>query len=52
MKREKVINWVEIDPKNPQTIPFQIKKTQIFLQDLLVDLDDLTELENDTLFKF
>ena len=29
---------------------YQITKTQLFLQDKNIDLDDLTELEDDTIF--
>ena len=34
------------------TIPVQVSKTDLKLQDNLVDLDDWTELADDSIFKF
>ena len=33
-------------------MPFRITQTRLFLQDEYVNLDDITELEDDTIFSF
>ena len=32
------------------TIPFKISQARLFLQDLIINLDDFTMLENETIF--
>ena len=49
--RESKIVWAPINIQWRQEIPYRIQKTQIFLQDEFVDLDDLTLIEDDSIFK-
>ena len=35
-----------------QTIPFKLATSLLFLQDRFINLDELTELEDDTVFRF
>ena len=49
--RESKIIWVPINTQIQQTIPFKISTTEVILQDALINLDDLTELNNDSVFK-
>ena len=43
--------WLPVNTHFQQTIPYRISKTQVELQDEHVDLDDLTLIEDDTVFK-
>ena len=48
---ETTTRWLKIDETTNQNVLLQITKTKLRLQDLLISLDDLTELETDHLFK-
>ena len=43
--------WIPVNTQWQQTIGYQISKTHIFLQDQAIDLDDLTLIEDDSIFK-
>lgn len=45
-------HWFQIKAHGHVSIPLRVTKTHIDLQDYHINLDDLTELEQDTLFKF
>jgi len=34
-----------------ESIPFKVSTTKLFLQDEFINLDDITELEDDSIFK-
>lgn len=44
------VKWFTINTQVQQQIPMQITKSQIFLQDKNVDLDDLTEIYDNSIF--
>ena len=49
---ESRIAYYPINTQFKSSIPFQVTSTQLYLQDLrAVDLDDLTELEDASVFK-
>ena len=43
--------WLPINTQVRQTLPFKVSTTQLFLQDLTINLDELTEFNDGTLFK-
>ena len=45
--RESVIEWMRIDPEGLFTQQYQLRTGKINLQDLLIDMDDLTEFVTD-----
>lgn len=44
-------NWIVVNTQFQQTIPYVVKRTRIMLQDKTIDLDDLTEWEDEALFR-
>ena len=48
---ESRISWLLINTQMRQTIPFKVTKTEVELQDLAIDLDQLTEFGSLTPFK-
>ena len=44
--RESYVRWINVNTQVAQSIPFQVSKTGVFLQDGLLNLDHMTELEN------
>ena len=51
IKKESLMGWHSINTQYQMTIPFKVTKTQLDLQDLHIDLDDLTELTSEYPFK-
>ena len=50
---ESKIMWVPVNTQIQQTIPFLVSTTELFLQDVKsINLDDLTELSDSSVFKF
>ena len=43
--------WVPVNSQIQQTIPFKISSTQLYLQDEAINLDELTELDDASVFK-
>ena len=52
IKKESRVEWVQINTQVRQTYPYQITQTHLFLQDDAVNLDDLTEFSDPTVFNF
>ena len=50
--REATTSWFNILSKNTRSIPMKVTKTVTDLQDKYIDLDELTEQENDSLLKY
>lgn len=50
--QESTIVKFEFSQKVQLTYPLAISKTELFLQDKAIDLDDLTELQDASVFKF
>ena len=44
--------WLPVNTQVQQTIPFKLATSLLFLQDRFINLDELTELEDDTVFRF
>ena len=44
--------WLPINTQVQQTIPFKLFTSELFLQDMWINLDDLTELEDTSVFEF
>ena len=38
------MKWIPVNTQVRQSLPFKVKKQEIFLQDLYIDLDDVTEI--------
>lgn len=49
--RESRIVWFPINTEMRESIPIQIQKTEVNLQDLDIDLDQFTEFQDMTPFK-
>ncbi len=49
--RESKIIWVPINTQIQQTIPYKISTSEVILQDAIINLDDVTELNDDSIFK-
>jgi len=49
--QESRIMWVPVNSQIQQSLPFKIMKTKLFLQDESINLDDLTEIEDASVFK-
>lgn len=45
------ILWLQVNTQVQQMLPYKISKTQIFLQDKDIDLDDLTEIYDSSIFQ-
>lgn len=43
--------WLPINSQQRQTTKFQVSTTKLFLQDEIVNLDDFTELSDESIFK-
>ena len=43
--------WVPINTQVIQTTPLKITTSQLALQDLMINLDDMTALEDDRVFR-
>ena len=52
IKEESITEWIEILSKGHRTIPMQVTKSDVDLQDRYINLDEATEILNDSLFKF
>ena len=48
---ESRILWLRINTQSRETIPFKVSNTQLYLQDEYINLDDITELEDASIFK-
>ena len=48
---ESRIKWLRVDTQTRKTYPFSFLSTRVILQDEYINLDDLTELEDPSLFK-
>ena len=48
--KESRVTWVPINSQIRQTIPYKVSTTQLFLQDEAINLDELTELEDTSVF--
>ena len=48
---ESRITWLPINTQMQEQVPFKVSTTKLYLQDEYLNLDQLTELENDTVFK-
>ena len=46
------MTWIGVNVDVKYNLPFKVKKTRVDLQDLIIDLDEFTELDDDNLFKF
>ena len=49
---ESRVDWIRVSTKIQFEQPYSVKKTRLQLQDLHIDLDQLTELEDSSIFKF
>ena len=45
------MKWLSINTQQQTVFPFKISTTKLLLQDEIVNLDDLTELEDETVFR-
>ena len=52
MKYESVIDWYYINPDVSVAHQISVKKSELNLQDLALNLDDLTLLSSESLFDF
>ena len=43
--------WLPVNSQVQQTTPFKVLTTQLYLQDMFINLDDLTELQDESIFK-
>ena len=43
--------WVPVNSQIQQTIPFKVSSTQLYLQDIPINLDEITELDDASVFK-
>ena len=43
--------YIPVNTQVAQSIPFKISQTKVILQDEILNLDDLTEIENESIFK-
>ena len=50
--QESHMKWLGINTQQQTTIPFEIRTTKLLLQDEVINLDDFTELEDETVFRF
>ena len=50
--RDATTSWFNVLSKNTRSIPMKVTKTVTDLQDKYIDLDELTEYENDSLLKY
>ena len=48
---ESTVEMIQIDPFNKSMFPYQVSITELSLQDMALDLDDLTLYENKNVFK-
>ena len=48
---EAQLNWLSVNTQMQTLIPFNVFTTELLLQDELVNLDDLTELKDQTVFR-
>lgn len=49
---ESILTWHKAPVKsNDHTIPYNVSLTKLLLQDLIINLDDLTERVNSSVFK-
>lgn len=44
--------WLPINTQAQQTVPFKVATTHSYLQDMFVNLDSLTEIEDERVFRF
>ena len=51
IRRESQIKWITINTQIQMSSPYTLSQTQLFLQDQAINLDDLTELDDNTIFK-
>lgn len=47
---ESRLDWLRVITKQQQNLTYQIQKTRLQLQDLMIDLDQITELEDSSVF--
>ena len=48
---ESRIQWININTQTRMSINYEVARTKLMLQDSNINLDDITELEDDTVFK-
>lgn len=51
VKQESHMKWLGINTQQQTTIPFEVRTTKLLLQDEVINLDDFTELEDETVFR-
>ena len=49
---ESIIHWIIVNTQSRTTIPYKITTTKLLLQDAIINLDDITELEDSSIFSF
>ena len=50
ISRESHMKWLGINTQQQITIPFEVRTTKLLLQDEVINLDEITELEDETVF--
>ena len=51
IKKQSRIDWIPVNTQFEQQNYYSVSKTQVFLQDKDIDLDSLTEFEDNSLFQ-
>ena len=46
------MQWIRISTKAQLEFPYKLSKSKLSLQDLLIDLDEVTELTSSSIFEF
>ena len=52
INRTSKLRWKRFNTNSAETIPFKISRTSLELQDMLVDFDEMTELNDKSVFEF
>ena len=46
------LEWLPVNTQFQQVVPYKVSTTTLILQDMAIDLDDFTELQDETIFSF
>lgn len=50
IKKESQMAWIRINTKVRETLPYSIVRTELELQDEYINLDEITKIENSSVF--
>lgn len=45
------MTWIDVNTQFQQSTPYKVQRTEILLQDEIIDLDDLTLLSDSSIFR-